>query len=135
MNKQLQAMKEAEQKKCGRFQKVITVSWPNPKAYCRVDMTIEDLKAEIVRLDDLAPQWVSVETSKPKQGERVLLRTLYDDHCPCVVGYWGSGVWEACTINVVADEDYNGNIACVERSFMNEDVTHWQPLPAAPEGV
>lgn len=82
---------------------------------------------------DLEPQWVSVYDSKPKQGERVLLRTSHDEHCPYVVGYWGSGVWEACTANVVADEDYNGNIACIERSFMNEDVTHWQPLPTAPE--
>ena len=78
--------------------------------------------------NDLSPKWVSVNSSKPKQGVRVLLKTEFDENCPFVVGYWGCGEWEARTVNVEADADYNGNIACVERAFVSNDVTHWMPL-------
>jgi|GEM_PF-2831881 len=73
--------------------------------------------------------WVGVDEFKPKQGERVLLMIDNDDGQPYVVGYWGCGEWEACTVNIEAEKDYNGNIACVERSFESSDVTRWQPLP------
>lgn len=79
--------------------------------------------------NDLSPKWISVDEFKPKQGERVLLKTEYDENCPYVVGYWGCGEWEACTVNIEAEKDYNGCTACVERLFENSDVTHWMPLP------
>ncbi len=83
--------------------------------------------------NDLAPKWVSVDDGKPKQGQRVLLKTNYDENCPYVVGYWGCGEWEACTVNVAAEKDYNGNEALVERVFESSDVTHWMPLPEPPK--
>jgi len=91
-------------------------------------ISLENLEA---KKDQIA--WVSVDEFKPKQGERVLLMIDSDDCQPYVVGYWGCGEWEACTINIEAEKDYNGNIACVERSFESNDVTHWQPLPPTQE--
>lgn len=76
--------------------------------------------------------WVSVDECKPKQGERVLLMIGNDNGQPYVVGYWGCGEWEACTVNVEAEKDYSGNIACVERAFESNDVTHWKQLPLPP---
>lgn len=77
--------------------------------------------------------WISFADGKPKQGERVLLKTNYNDNCPYVVGYWGCGEWEACTVNVIAEKDYNGNEALVDRAFESSDVIQWQYLPPTEE--
>ena len=57
--------------------------------------TIESLCAENQalkeKLAERGMEWLNAKESKPKQGERVLLKIAYED-CP-VVGYWGCGVW------------------------------------------
>ena len=94
-----------------------------------------DLVNDVVNDLGLSNEWVSVDTEKPKQGVRVLLTIREYEYRSYIVGYWGCGTWEACTVNVEADKDYNGNQACVERAFSNDDVTHWQPLPLPPSEV
>ena len=76
-------------------------------------------------------QWVSVDSSKPSQSERVLLNVSGED-C-LVVGYWGCGQWEACTVNhEVQCGTYcqGGNI---EACFTSDEVTHWMPRPSPPK--
>lgn len=75
--------------------------------------------------------WISVNEQTPSQGERVLLKIDLED-CP-VVGYWGCGRYEACTVNMEVSCGafcYGGN---VDGSFSGEDVTHWMPLPNPPQ--
>lgn len=66
---------------------------------------------------------ISADKEKPKQGIRVLLKTNYDNHCPYVIGYWGCGRWEACTVNFQSSDDSN-----IESAFASDDVTHWEYL-------
>lgn len=74
--------------------------------------------------------WISVEEGTPKQGDRVLLAIQHEE-C-LVVGYWGCGEYEACTVNMEVSccgYCYGG---MVERGFRSEEVTHWMPLPDPP---
>ena len=95
--------------------------------------TIERLSAKVAELEQLSElqresEWVSVDERKPKQGDRVLLTTK-DEICP-VVGYWGCGEWEACTVNFKDD-----CISClVDQNFTSDDVTHWKPITPPKEG-
>ena len=78
--------------------------------------------------------WHDANESKPKQGDRVLLKIRYEDDCP-VVGYWGSGEWEACTMNHEVSCSafcYGGS---VDRNFKSDEVTHWTEIPELPKGV
>jgi len=76
-------------------------------------------------------EWISVDRSKPEQGKRVLLSIACED-CP-VVGYWGEGRWEACTVNhevSCGTYCYGGD---VDGNFKTEEVTHYMPLPEPPK--
>lgn len=72
--------------------------------------------------------WKLAKESKPRQGERVLLKIGYEN-CP-VVGYWGCGGWEVCTVNHYADGD-----AIVERAFESSDVTHYAEIGNLPDDL
>lgn len=75
-------------------------------------------------------EWISVDSGKPRQGERVLLAIRYED-CP-VVGYWGESRWEACCVNheVSCGEYCYGGM--VDGNFETEEVTHWMPIEDVP---
>lgn len=76
-------------------------------------------------------EWIDATASKPKQGDRVLLSIKYEE-CP-VVGYWGEGRWEACTVNhevSCCTYCYGG---MVDGNFKSEEVTHYMHLPEPPK--
>lgn len=70
--------------------------------------------------------WKVATESKPKQGERVLLKIMYEN-CP-VVGYWGAGEWEACTVNI-----YSVDGAYLEGNFEQYQVTHYAHITNIPK--
>jgi len=70
-------------------------------------------------------EWKLATGSKPKQGKRVLLK-IRGENCP-VVGYWGSGMWEACTVNIYASQD-----VYLEGSFRTHEVTHYADITDIP---
>lgn len=67
--------------------------------------------------------WLDATTSKPSQGERVLLKIKYED-CP-VVGYWGCGEWEICVENImIVDGD-----GLLEKVFDSHEVIEYMHIP------
>lgn len=75
--------------------------------------------------------WISAETSKPSQGDRVLL-AVKDEDC-LVVGYWGCGRFEVCTVNHEVFCHEHICAGSIEARFDADDVTHWMPLPEPPK--
>lgn len=78
-------------------------------------------------------KWNNAKESKPKQGERVLLKIKYEE-C-VVVGYLGLSGFEACTENVDVEDcadNYYGGIC--KSNFKSEDVSHWCEISNIPEG-
>ena len=75
-------------------------------------------------------EWLNAKESKPSQGERVLLKIAYED-CP-VVGYWGCGVWEVCTVNLYIDCSYYED-AEIAGNFEQNQVTHYAYITDIPE--
>ena len=73
-------------------------------------------------------KWLDAKESKPKQGERVLLKIEYED-CP-VVGYWGCGAWEVCTVNFFVYGSYYTKIG---GDFEQNQVTHYAYITDIPE--
>ena len=76
-------------------------------------------------------EWYQATERKPKQGDRVLLKIKWEN-CP-VVGYWGTGEFEACCVNHTvecASYCYGG---MVESGFKSEEVTHWAAIENVPE--
>ena len=71
--------------------------------------------------------WVRADSIVPKQGERVLLK-IRDENCP-VVGYWGCGEWEVCTVNISAADCTYTDFVEIAGTFDQEDVTHWMMIP------
>ena len=71
-------------------------------------------------------RWNKADQSKPKQGDKVLLKILHEN-CP-VVGYWGEGVFEACCVNHIATDAG----AVVEGDFYSNEVTHWAEIENLP---
>ena len=72
-------------------------------------------------------KWNRADQSKPKQGNRVLLKIRYEN-CP-VVGYWGEGVFEACCVNHMVTDAH----AVVEGAFYSREVSHWAEIENLPE--
>lgn len=79
---------------------------------------IERLTAENAALREKVPQWVSVEERRPEPGKRVLATD-------------GVFVGEAYRTSADTWRRYDG-IAI--RDCLGSIVTHWMPLPEAPEG-
>ena len=78
---------------------------------------IERLTAENVALREKAPQWISVEDRHPKPGTRVLATD-------------GVFVGEAYRTSADTWRRYDG---IAMRDCIGSVVTHWMPLPEAPE--
>ena len=78
---------------------------------------IERLTAENVALREKAPQWISVEERRPEPGKRVLATD-------------GIFVGEAYRTSADTWRRYDG---IAMRDCIGSVVTHWMPLPEAPE--
>ena len=91
---------------------------------CRGDMMvgaadlIERLTAENTALREKVPQWISVEERRPEPGKRVLATD-------------GVFVGEANRTSADTWRRYDG---IAMRDCLGSVVTHWLPLPEAPEG-
>ena len=91
---------------------------------CRGDMMvgaadlIERLTAENTALREKVPQWISVEERRPEPGTRVLATD-------------GVFVGEAYRTSADTWRRYDG---IAMRDCLGSVVTHWLPLPEAPEG-
>lgn len=90
---------------------------------CRGDMMvgaadlIERLTAENTALREKVPQWISVEERRPEPGKRVLATD-------------GVFVGEAYRTSADTWRRYDG---IAMRDCLGSVVTHWLPLPEAPE--
>ena len=78
---------------------------------------IERLAAENAALREKVPQWVSVEERRPESGKRVLATD-------------GVFVGEAYRTSADTWRRYDG---IAMRDCIGSIVTHWMPLPEAPE--
>lgn len=78
---------------------------------------IERLTAENAALREKAPQWISVEERRPEPGKRVLATD-------------GVFVGEAYRTSADTWRRYDG---IAMRDCLGSIVTHWMPLPEAPE--
>ena len=78
---------------------------------------IERLTAENAVLREKVPQWISVEERRPEPGERVLATD-------------GIFVGEAYRTSADTWRRYDG---IAMRDCIGSVVTHWMPLPEAPE--
>lgn len=86
---------------------------------------IERLTAENAVLREKVPQWISVEDKLPEPGVPVLVNYIGTDELPHADGVvawtdWGALWWE-------------GSLADSEDEVA-VPITHWMPLPEAPEG-
>ena len=105
----------------GEFkEKLGTDTW----ASCDVDKIgmdaanqIERLTAENAALREKVPQWISVEEQRPEPGKRVLATD-------------GVFVGEAYRTSADTWRRYDG---IAMRDCLGSVVTHWMPLPGAPE--
>ena len=79
---------------------------------------IERLTAENAALREKVPQWISVDDRHPKPGTRVLATD-------------GVFVGEAYRTSADTWRRYDG---IAMRDCIGSVVTHWMPLPEAPEG-
>ena len=79
---------------------------------------IERLTAENAAMREQVPQWISVEERRPEPGKRVLAT---------------DGVFVGEEYRASADtwRRYDG---IAMRDCLGSVVTHWMPLPVAPEG-
>jgi hypothetical protein len=78
---------------------------------------IERLTAENAALREKVPQWISVEERRPEPGKRVLATD-------------GIFVGEAYRTSADTWRRYDG---IAMRDCLGSIVTHWMPLPEAPE--
>ena len=83
---------------------------------CAADL-IERLTAENAALREKVPQWISVEERRPEPGKRVLATD-------------GVFVGEAYRTSADTWRRYDG---IAMRDCLGSIVTHWMPLPEAPE--
>ena len=86
---------------------------------------IEQMTAENAALREKVPQWISVEDRLPELGVPVLVNYIGTDELPSADGVvvwtdWGALWWE-------------GSLADSE-SEVTVPITHWMPLPPAPNG-
>ena len=79
---------------------------------------IERLTAENAALREKVPQWISMEEQRPEPGKRILATD-------------GVFVGEAYRTSADTWRRYDG---IAMRDCLGSVVTHWMPLPGAPEG-
>ena len=94
---------------------------------------IEELLDELTTIRKQLPHWISVEEEPPKENGRYLVRykrdvnlgdeeTVHED--------------EIRIMRFFVDDGWRYPIICNDHvRLVNEEVTHWMPLPAPPKGV
>ena len=94
---------------------------------------IEELLDELTTIRKQLPHWISVEDEPPKENGRYLVRykrdvnlgdeeTVHED--------------EIRIMRFFVDDGWRYPIICNDHvRLVNEEVTHWMPLPAPPKGV
>lgn len=94
---------------------------------------IEELLDELTTIRKQFPRWISVEDEPPKENGRYLVRykrdvnlgdeeTVHED--------------EIRIMRFFVDDGWRYPIICNDHvRLVNEEVTHWVPLPAPPKGV
>ena len=94
---------------------------------------IEELLAELTTIRKQLPHWISVEDEPPKENGRYLVlykrdvnlgdeETVHED--------------EIRIMRFFVDDGWRYPIICNDHvRLVNEEVTHWMPLPAPPKGV
>lgn len=76
-------------------------------------------------------KWQKAEESKPKRGDRVLLKIRYEDSP--VVGYWDGKHWDACTENHMVTCGAYCYGGTVQGNFETYEVTHYAEIEPAPD--
>lgn len=134
----------------------IKCNWPDSRYTIlreALDMAISALREQDVANKDVG-KWINVKDRMPKQEECVLLlcKTQYGTSYKCI-GFYESGTmrrddsdycwdYEVCDIYDEENDDYLVNKGWFERVFnwddysacgIEDDVTHWMPLPEPPE--
>lgn len=111
--KSLRCCAEGECKDCQLYGKIACV-----ETLCKYALDlIECLTAENAALREKVPQWISVEERRPEPGKRVLATD-------------GVFVGEAYRTSADTWRRYDG---IAMRDCLGSIVTHWMPLPEAPE--
>lgn len=94
---------------------------------------IEELLDELTTIRKQLPHWISVEDEPPKENGRYLVRykrdvnlgdeeTVHED--------------EIRIMRFFVDDGWRYPIICNDHvRLVNEEVTHWMPLPEPPKGV
>lgn len=109
----LRCCAEGECKDCQLYGKIACV-----ETLCKYALDlIERLTAENAALREKVPQWISVEERRPEPGKRVLATD-------------GVFVGEAYRTSADTWRRYDG---IAMRDCLGSIVTHWMPLPDAPE--
>lgn len=109
----LRCCAEGECKDCQLYGKIACV-----ETLCKYALDlIERLTAENAALREKVPRWISVEERRPEPGKRVLATD-------------GVFVGEAYRTSADTWRRYDG---IAMRDCLGSIVTHWMPLPGAPE--
>lgn len=109
----LRCCAEGECKDCQLYGKIACV-----ETLCKYALDlIELLTAENAALREKVPRWISVEERRPEPGKRVLATD-------------GVFVGEAYRTSADTWRRYDG---IAMRDCLGSIVTHWMPLPGAPE--
>ena len=94
---------------------------------------IEEMLDELTTIRKQLPHWISVEDEPPKENGRYLVRykrdvnlgdeeTVHED--------------EIRIMRFFVDDGWRYPIICNDHvRLVNEEVTHWMPLPTPPKGV
>ena len=94
---------------------------------------IEELLDELTTIRKQLPHWISVEDEPPKENGRYLVRYKRD------VNFGDEETVHEDEIRIMrffVDDGWRYPIICNDHvRLVNEEVTHWMPLPAPPKGV
>ena len=72
-------------------------------------------------------EWISVEDRLPEEGQRVI---YYFKHTGISIGRYTRAQWNDPETGEVVSE---GDMFHGPDGFLTDDVTHWMPLPDAPD--
>ena len=96
------------------------------------DMIIQDLRRENAKLKASVPQWISVDDRLPKETERYLAvkKRIAPD-------YLGGNRTDSIILRFFVDKGFRmpTHIPDWINEEINEEVTHWMPIPQPPKEV